>query len=269
MKLFARFLVVSFFLIIVVSPVKAAPTTAVLGGGVAINEFLIDPVNGGGFDTDSSGTFASGDEFIELYNLSGSAVDISGWQIWDAGARNWFTFPGMADDGTTVLAPGAYAVVVVGVQTGGTLPTMSGVNDLVFDNGRSSAVFNNSGGDNVVVYDPGANEYIQALYNGATADNPPVDYAANGFSATATRVGPVEDWGSVGSAVSLTRYPSGDTAVSPHNTGTPGGTAASPTAVSLQTFRTTQAKPIGAVFLLLGLTAVMGSLWQANKRAGW
>ncbi len=267
MKLFARFLVVSFFLIVVVSPVKAAPTTAVLGGGVAINEFLIDPVNGGGFDTDSSGTFASGDEFIELYNLSGSAVDISGWQLWDAGMGNWFTFPGTADDGTTVLAPGAYAVVVRGVQTGGTLPTMSGVNDLVFDNGRSSAVFNNTGGDNVVVYDPGADEYIQALYNGDAADNPPGDYM--GFSATATRVGSIEDWGSVGSAVSLTRYPSGDTAVSPHNTGTPGGTAASPTAVSLQTFRTTQAKSAWAVFLLLVLTAVMGSLWQANKRADW
>ena len=194
------------------SPVRAAPTTSVLGGGIAINEILIDPNSAtNNFDTDGNGTAETLDEFVEIYNLSGTAIDISGFQLWDAGNDNWFTFPG-----STTLGAGNYAVVVCGVQSGGSLPAVSGGN-LAFDAGRSGGVINN-GGDNVVLYDPGADQYIQLRYNGDAADNPPVDYAGDGFSSTATLVETMEDWGSDSDGISLVRDPAGDTNVVRHNT---------------------------------------------------
>ena len=216
-------------LLVVIQPALAADTTAVLDGGICINEVLIDPTGSTyNFDTDGNGTASATDEFIELYNLSASAIDISGWELWDAGVNNWYTFPGAVDSGTTMLQPNAYAVVVIGVQGGGSLPTMTNPSSLSFDAGRGSAVIND-GGDNVTLYDPGANEYIQILYNGDSADDPPVDYS--GFSATATRVGSVEDWGSDLDGISLTRSPSGDTNVIQHNSTYASG--ASPNAVVL------------------------------------
>lgn len=205
----------------------AANTTSVLGGGVTINEILPDP-SGSTYDTDTdgNGTAASTDEFVELYNLSGSAIDISGWQLWDAGRGNWFTFPGAPGSNTTVLASGAYAHVLVGVQTGGSLPTMTNPNSLAFDAGWGSAVINDVG-DNVVLYDPGQDEYIQLIFNGVAPDDPPNDY--NGFSDTATRVGPIEDWGNDLDGVSLVRSPSGDANVVQHQSAY--GTTASPNAV--------------------------------------
>ncbi len=207
--------------------VFAANTTSVLGGGVTINEILPDP-NGSTYntDTDGNGTAASTDEFVELYNLSGSAIDISGWQLWDKGSGNWFTFPGVPGSLTTVLAAGAYAHVMVGVQPGGSLPAMTNPNSLAFDAGRGSAVINNDG-DNVVLYDPGQDEYIQLLFNGVAADDPPNEYT--GFPATATRVGPIEDWGNDLDGVSLVRSPSGDANVVQHQSAY--GTTASPNAV--------------------------------------
>ena len=216
-------------LLAVIQPVLAADTTAVLDGGICINEVLIDPTGSTyNFDTDGNGAASATDEFIELYNLSASAIDISGWQLWDAGVNNWYTFDGAADSGTTMLQPNAYAVVVIGVQGGGSLPTMTNPSSLSFDAGRGSAVMND-GGDNVTLYDPGANEYIQILYNGDSADNPPVDYS--GFSATATRIGSAEDWGNDEDGISLTRSPSGDTNVIQHNSTYASG--ASPNAVIL------------------------------------
>ncbi len=191
------------------SLVRAASTTSVLDGGIAINEILIDPNDTNNFDTDGNGTADHTDEFVEIYNLSGATIDISGFALWDAGVGNWFTFPG----GTT-LGAGNYAVVVCGVQTGGSLPAVSGGN-LAFDAGRGTAVINN-GSDNVVLYDPGADEYIQLLYNGDSADDPTADY--DGFSSTATQVGPVENWGSDSDGISLVREPAGDTNVVHHNT---------------------------------------------------
>jgi hypothetical protein len=226
-------LVVLFALLVgMVSTAQAAPTTAVLDSGVCINEVLADPNSTtDNFDTDGNGTAETEDEFVELYNLSGAAVDISGWQLWDDGVGLWFTFPP-----ATVLQPGAYAVVVTAVQSGGSLPTMTNPNSLAFDAGYSGGVLNN-GGDNVVLYDPGADEYVQLRYNGDGADDPPTEYA--GFSATATSVGPVEDWGSDQDGNSITRYPSGDdTGIGLHDVVTPGGALASPNAVTLSGLKT-------------------------------
>jgi len=81
--------------------------------------------------------------------------------------------------------------VCASVQSGGSLPLLLPGN-LAFDAAHAGGIINN-GGDNVVLYDPAADEYIQLLYNGDGADSPPSDY--DGFSATASRVGTVEDWG--------------------------------------------------------------------------
>lgn len=200
-------LLVTFF--VFTMSVAAAPTTGVLAGGIAINEVLPDPNStSNNFDTDGNGTAETLDEFVEIYNLSASAIDISNFELWDAGAGLWFTFPA-----ATTLGPGNYAFVIGGVQAGGSLPTLAAGN-LAFDAGGTSGI--NNGGDNVVLYDPGADEYVQILYNGDAADNPPTGYA--GFSATATLAGVVEDWGTDLDGVSLVREPAGDTNVVRHNT---------------------------------------------------
>ncbi|WP_224814617.1 Hint domain-containing protein [Hasllibacter sp. MH4015] len=182
-------------------------------GGIAINEVLVDPNSSGGFntDTDGSGVARGGDEYLELVNTSGSAIDISGLELWDAGRGNWFTFPP-----GTVLEAGAHAVVVRNVQNGGNLPATTGDN-LAFDADFGGGVFNN-GRDNIVVYDPANDEYIQATYNGDTLDDPPNDYA--GFSGTATRSGSGEDLGNDVDGRSIQRASTG---FDNDETPTPGG----------------------------------------------
>ncbi|MFG5384708.1 Hint domain-containing protein [Yoonia sp. R2-816] len=177
-------------------------------GGIIINEILVDPnSSGANFDTDGNGTANATDEYVELSNVSDTAIDISGLELWDAGANNWFTFPP-----GTILQPGAHAVVLTGVQAGGSLPT-GGPNDLAFDAGRGSALLNN-GPENVVVYDSGSDTYIQATYNGDSLDNPATAGGSNyaGFSGSATRVGTGEDFGSDNDGFSIQRLP-GDTFV--------------------------------------------------------
>ena len=239
---------------------KAADTAAVLGGGVCINEILPDPTGSPGVDTDGNGIPANGDEFVELYNLSDSSVDISGWQLWDLGRGNWYTFPGDSDDGATVLTSGAYAVVVVEVQLGGSLPTMKNPNSLAFDAAWGSTGVLNNGGDNVVLYDPGEDKYIQLLYNGAAADDP------NSYDAplaSATRIGSIEDWGTYTDGKSLTRYPSGDTNVVKHES-IPGADDASPTAIELTSFSATS-KAMSTSLVLLFLVLFGVSLIAAKK----
>lgn len=178
-------------------------------GGIVINEILVDPNGSLNFDTDGNGTAAATDEFVELYNSSGAAIDISGLELWDAGVGHWFTFPP-----GTVLAAGAHAMVMTGVQSGGSLPT-GDPGDLFFDLGRGSALINN-GGDNVTVYDPGNDEFIQATFNGDSLDDPTLGAGGySGFSATATRNGSGEDFGNDTDGQSLQRFYDGsDTFVS-------------------------------------------------------
>lgn len=235
--------------------VFAANTTSVLGGGVTINEVLPDP-NGSTYntDTDGNGIAADTDEFVELYNLSATAIDISGWELWDAGTGKWFTFPGTPGSNTTVLASGAYAHVMCGVQPGGSLPTMTNPNSIAFDAGRGSAVINNSS-DNVVLYDPVNDQYIQLTFNGDTPDDPPNDY--NGFSNTASRVGSIEDWGNDLDGVSLTRSPSGDANIVQHQSVY--GRTASPNAIQFAGMRASSGpSPVLFAIWLLGFIALLG-----------
>ncbi|MFP4297088.1 MAG: lamin tail domain-containing protein [Spirulinaceae cyanobacterium] len=184
-----------------------ALTSSVLRGGIVLNEVLIDPNGSNNFDTDNSGVAATTDEFVELYNSSDTAISLAGLQLWDAGNDNWFTFPA-----GTVLEPGKYAVVIVGVQAGGSLPDV-GEGNLAFDAGRGGGVINN-GGDNVVLYDPTMDEYVQLAYNGDSFDDPTT---YDNFSPTATLAGTAEDWGNDTDGVSLVRQPAGDTNVVQHN----------------------------------------------------
>ena len=237
-----------------VGEVSAAETASVLGGGITINEILIDPSDGEtGFDTDQNGTIADTDEFFELYNQGSSTVDISGWELWDSGTPMWFTFPGQPDDGTTLLPAHAYAVIVVGVQTGGSLPDMTNPQSLCFDAGKGLGILNN-GSDNVVLYDPGEDEYVQFIYNGDAEDDPTSTYA--GFSSDAVRVGQVEDWGYDVDGKSLTRYPSGDTNIVVHDS-IPGAGNASPTAIGLQSLNSNRSENRLHSVYIIALTGVI------------
>ena len=196
----------------------ATGTSHALRGGIVLNEFLPDPSGpDAAVDTDGNGTAADADEFVELYNASTGAVDLAGIELWDAGYGNWFTFPE-----NSVLEAGGYAVVVAGVQDGGTLPDVPG-GSVIFGAGRGGSVLNN-GSDNLVVLDPGGDAYLQAVYNGDDADAPAAEYS--GFPGTASIVDGVEDWGSDVDGNSLGRLPDGTGLPTVHGNG-PNG-AASP-----------------------------------------
>lgn len=186
-------------------------------GGIVINEILVDPNGALNFDTDGNGTASAVDEFVELYNSAATAIDISGLQLWDAGVGNWFTFPP-----GTILQPGAHAMVMTGLQPGGSYPA-GAPGDLFFDAGRGAALINN-GGDNVVVYDPANDAFIQAAFNGDAFDDPTLGLGGySGFSATATQSGSGEDFGADTDGQSLQRLGDGtDSFVS--DTPTPGTT---------------------------------------------
>lgn len=196
----------------------AQTTTAQLRGGIVINEILVDPNGANNFDTDGSGSADTEDEFVELYNVSGGTIDLSGMQLWRDNL-SWFTFPAGSN-----LGAGEYAMVINNLQ-GGTLPTAC--NGLTFSAGYTGGGALANGSDNVVLYDPTANQYVQLTYNGAAIDNPVATYTA--FPAGATRVGPAEAWGSDSDGLSLTREPDGDQNVAVHNT-LSGGNNASPAA---------------------------------------
>jgi hypothetical protein len=74
------------------SVLSPTPTATKLPKGVLINEFLPKP----GSDWNRDGSIDYNDEFIELLNISGQAVDIGGWMLDDDfhGGSGRFTIPG-------------------------------------------------------------------------------------------------------------------------------------------------------------------------------
>ena len=98
---------------------------AAAGGALVINEFLADPNGEVDTDLNGDGSADSGDEFVEILNASGAAVDLSGYQLDDeaGGGAEPYVFSEGAE-----LAPGAYAVVLGDA------------------NGRSFGAFTGSGG---------------------------------------------------------------------------------------------------------------------------
>lgn len=193
---------------------------------LVINEIHANPVAGAaGFDTDANGTVSALDEYIEFYNTSASPLDLSGLQLWDPGVGNWFTFPA-----GSILGPGGYALVVIGVQTGGSLPVL-GPNDLAFNAARGTAVMNNAG-DNIFVYDPLADTYIGATYGTWPLIDPtdPTTWSAapastaglSAFASTATQIGSGENFGPIIAGDAMQRSPDGGNSFVNNQGETPG-----------------------------------------------
>lgn len=183
-------------------------------GGIVINEVHPNPVTGGGggFDTDGNGTVSALDEYLEFYNSSSSPIDMGGIELWDPGSGHWFTFPP-----NSVIEPGGFALVVVGVQAGGSLPPVP-AGSLSFDAGRGVAVLNN-GGDVIFALDPDDDTYIAAAYGGQPLIDPTDSSTWGGFSGStaglsnfpsgATSIGAGEDFGSFLAGQSIKRIPDG------------------------------------------------------------
>ena len=168
------------------------PITAANLSGIVINEVMIDGSAGaGGYDTNGDGSFSpSADDFVELFNTSGSTVDISGWEIWDSTAlRHVFA-------GGTSLPPGGRIVVIDDAGTGGA-PNVSGT--FVFSTTSNLGLA--SGGTHVQLHNPNTGEFIRLNVNNET--NIPVN-------AGTVQVGPEEAL-TIADAMSLQRIPDGDT----------------------------------------------------------
>ncbi|QSE96352.1 lamin tail domain-containing protein [Fulvivirga lutea] len=133
-------------------------TTSQLGGGIIINEVLADPNGANNFDTDGSGTFDTNDEFIELHNLSGSPIDITGWEIWTGNTFAEHVFA------SATIPAGGYAVVISGISAGGDIANIPG--DVVVVASGSMSLSNTS--DVIILYDPVNDEHIKFVYNGNT-----------------------------------------------------------------------------------------------------
>ena len=263
-----RIVLMALFLIGFASaPARAQAGPDTLRGGIVVNEFLPDPNGVDNYDTDGNGTAAAADEFIELYNAGPSAVAMGGLELWDPGADRWFTFP----EGT-LLPPASFAVVVVGVQAGGALPLLP-AGSLAFDAGRSSGVLNN-GGDNLVLYDPIADTFLQLTYNGAAIDDPVAGGNFAGFSPSAQRTGAVVEASAAADGTSLTREPDGEGAFQLHTLvngalASPGVSASSPTPITLGEIRVlSSARPptlVVAAMVLLGAMSLVRTIRSARS----
>jgi predicted extracellular nuclease len=124
-----------------------------------INEFQADPASDLAGDANGDGhRDGSQDEFVEIVNVSGSAVDISGWTLSDAvGVRH--TFP--AD----TLIPDQCGIVVFG---GGT-PTGS-FGSMAVQTASGGFLGLNNGGDSISLND-GSSNVAAASYGGEGGDN--------------------------------------------------------------------------------------------------
>lgn len=119
--------------------------TSSLPGQIIINEILANEV---GSDT--------GTEFIELVNVGGLPVDLSGWKLWDAdAARHTFA------SGTT-LAPGKALVVYASAAD---IP--AGVTNAV--GASTGALSLNNTGDTVALKDASAKNVTSYTYTGSLA----------------------------------------------------------------------------------------------------
>ncbi len=120
---------------------------------LTINEVMADP---GGFDSNGDGVFSViQDEYVELYNTTGGALDISNWTV-SVDSTVEYTFPA-----STVL-PASGTVVIFG---GGT-PT--GIPGDFIDTASLSLV---NGGATVTVEDDSANTIDSVAYPLDDGDN--------------------------------------------------------------------------------------------------
>ncbi|APY08121.1 hypothetical protein BWZ20_07330 [Winogradskyella sp. J14-2] len=135
----------------IVPAAQCDPVTADL----VINEILADPAGDLTGDANGDGTRdGSEDEFVELYNVGGSSLDISGFTIEDGfGLRH--TFPG----GTII--PSNSFITVFG---GGTPTGISGLVQVASEGGLGL----NNGGDDVIIRNGAGVVVVSYTYTGAT-----------------------------------------------------------------------------------------------------
>ena len=158
-------------------------------GGVVINELGADPTGTPGFDANDDGAIDSGDdEFVELYNVTGSPVDISGFELREDFLV--FTFP----SGTSIPA-GGYVTVVDNYPSA----------PAGFFSADGSLGLSN-GGDNVYLCNPSNGQYVELAYGSATVSGDTNDLSGSEcttrFRAGETAVG-------TGDGQSIQRSPDG------------------------------------------------------------
>lgn len=151
------------------------------GPPLVINEINADPASGLAGDANNDGTRDfSDDEFVELVNVSGGPLDISGWTLAD-GATTRHTFPS-----GTVIADQCAIVVFGGGSPSG------GFGGATVQTASSGAVGLNNGGD-VVTVSNGSTEVASASYGGEGGGNQSIT-----LNPDVTGVPPYVQHGSVG-----------------------------------------------------------------------
>jgi hypothetical protein len=135
-----------------VSPTPTCTTTPMPPSTLVINEIYADPDPSSG-DANGDGSISvTADEFIEIVNVTGSTLDLSGWEIRDlVRARHRFP-PGS-------LLPAGGAVVVFG----GGQPQGSFGGSLVQTASTGGLAFNNEG-DTLALYDLNSRLIISYTY---------------------------------------------------------------------------------------------------------
>ena len=139
--------------------IEQATATTAEAPAIVINEILADPDATNG-DANGDGTVdAEDDEFIELYNNSDNAINISGFKIKDATNIARHTFPA-----NSYLQP--HDVVVV---FGGGTPT--GFDHLDVMVSSSGILGLNNSGDNITITDENDNTIVSYTYSSEGGDN--------------------------------------------------------------------------------------------------
>ncbi len=120
-----------------------------MASGWIVNEINADPdTTNGDANGDGSADFSE-DEFLEIFNATGAAVDITGWTISDgAGLRHTFPMGTVVPDGCGV------------VVFGGGMP-MGGFGNMLVQTASSGALGLNNGGDTVTLNDGGMDVVVE------------------------------------------------------------------------------------------------------------
>ncbi|MFZ1400454.1 MAG: lamin tail domain-containing protein [Candidatus Promineifilaceae bacterium] len=133
---------------------------------VVLNEFLADPAPDLPGDANGDGVRDDGDdEFIELVNVSGADLDVSGWSISDGvGVRHTFPNGSIIPAGCTAVIfggntpTGSFGGALVQVASSGTLGLNNGGDTLILDDGAASSLtytYGSEGGnDQSITRDP-------------------------------------------------------------------------------------------------------------------
>ncbi|MCA8959555.1 MAG: lamin tail domain-containing protein, partial [Planctomycetes bacterium] len=126
---------------------------------VVINEILADPDAALG-DANGDGTSSTTqDEFVEIYNSSGAALDVSGWELHDAVAVR-HVFPA----GTTIPADCGVVVFAGGTPTGT-------FGDALVQVASTGSLGLNNGGDTVSIFDAGLTLVTEVIYGAEGGNN--------------------------------------------------------------------------------------------------